>query len=158
MEHINSRGEICVERVAQVAQPDPPQSKRDPARGTILLVEDEKSVRKVTSQVLRDAGYGVLEAGCAAEASVAFHSCLAEVRLLLTDVVLPDRNGCELSAQLTSICPNLKTLFISGYPENAVTRPGSQRRGSLYLPKPFSVKTLLERVQHALAEDGEAEP
>ncbi len=158
MEHINSRGEIGVQGVVQVAQPDPPQSKRDPARGTILLVEDENSVRKVTRQVLQDAGYGVLEAGCAAEASVAFHSCPAEVRLLLTDVVLPDRNGCELSAELTSNCSSLKTLFISGYPENAVTRQGSQHRGSLYLPKPFSVKTLLEQIRHALAEDGEAEP
>ncbi len=153
-----SSAEVGLQLAVTALQPELPQRKLETGPGTILLVEDESFVRRVTRQILRDAGYGVLEARTAAEASVVFRSCPTQVRLLLTDVVLPDRNGRDLSRELTSTCPNLRTLFISGYPENAVTREGLQRGSWFYLPKPFSQETLLGRIRQILAPSNETGP
>jgi len=121
---------------------------------TILLVEDEGFVREVTREVLRSAGYRVVEARNAAEAMRAFHRQREDVHLLLTDVVLPGRNGCDLAHDLRTICPGLRTIFISGYPENVVTRNGLQQCGWFYLPKPFSAESLMQKVSQVLEDNG----
>jgi len=115
---------------------------------TILLVEDEAFVREVTYQILCSAGYRVFKALNAIDALLAFHQQGA-VHLLLTDVVLPDRNGCDLASEITNSCPGVKTIFISGYPENSVTRKGL-RAGCFYLPKPFSAVLLLRKITDVL--------
>ena len=125
--------------------------------GTILLVEDEDFVRHVTSEVLSFAGYQVLCARHAPEAMRVFQQHEEEVRLLLTDVVLPGRNGHDLARDLRAVRPSLKAMFISGYPENEATKHGMQEKGAVYLPKPFSVDSLIRTVGQALAEDGIAE-
>jgi len=84
------------------------------ARGTILLVEDENLVREVTCEVLESEGYRVLKARDAAEAMEAFRQYKKIVRLLLTDVVLPGQNGCDLAQEMRAIRPSLRTIFISG--------------------------------------------
>jgi DNA-binding NtrC family response regulator len=119
-------------------------------RATILLVEDEAFVREITSEILEAAGYRVLKTKNAREATELFGRYKAIVRLLLTDVVLPGRNGRDLASDIRAISPNLRTIFISGYPENAVTRSGVQADGMFYLPKPFSTKTLTGTVRRAL--------
>jgi CheY-like chemotaxis protein len=105
----------------------------DPPRGcgTILLVEDESRLREVTCEVLEAAGYRVLKTRNAAEAISVFTEYKAIVRLLLTDVVLPGQNGRDLATDLRSVCPKLKIIFISGYPENVVTPTGIRRMGCL---------------------------
>jgi len=118
---------------------------------TILLVEDEAFVREVAYQILCSAGYRVFKARNAIDALLAFHQQGA-VHLLLTDVVLPDRNGCDLASEITNSCPGVKTIFISGYPENSVTRKGL-RAGCFYLRKPFSAVSLLRKIREVL--DGE---
>jgi len=139
------------ELVLRVSQPHSGAAQQ--ASRTILLVEDESSVRKVTRQVLEAAGFLVVEARTASEARRAFRRDLGEPHLLIADVVLPDRNGRELADELTCRCPDLKTIFISGYPENVVTRtPGNG--GTFYLAKPFSRDSLLELVGKVLAEGG----
>jgi two-component system cell cycle sensor histidine kinase/response regulator CckA len=125
--------------------------------GTILLVEDEDFVRHVTCEVLSFAGYEVLCARHAPEAMRVFRQHEEEVQLLLTDVVLPGRNGHDLARDLRAVRPTLKTMFISGYPENEATKHGMQEKGAVYLPKPFSVESLIRTVGQALAEDGIAE-
>jgi two-component system cell cycle sensor histidine kinase/response regulator CckA len=154
---------VIIER-ANVSQADqdtemPPRNSRpvfgnDAAQAgrTILLVEDESFVRKVTREILQSAGYHVLEARNAAEAMREFHGYGKEVQLLLTDVVMPGRTGRDLAHDLRGICTGLKTIFISGYPENAVTRNGLQERGWFYLPKPFSAESLVEKVRQVLEE------
>jgi two-component system cell cycle sensor histidine kinase/response regulator CckA len=122
-------------------------------QGTILLVEDEDFVRQVTSDVLAFAGYRVLCARHAAEAGRMFRQHEKEVQLLLTDVVLPGKSGHNLARDLRALQPALKTVFISGYPENEVTQRALQEPGVTYLPKPFSVESLMRTVQRALAED-----
>jgi CheY-like chemotaxis protein len=82
-------------------------------RGTILLVEDESFHREVTCEILESAGYRVLKAGTAAEAISAFDEYKTIVRLLLTDVVLPGRNGRDLATDLRCVCPKLRIIFIS---------------------------------------------
>ncbi len=127
-----------------------------PSRATILLVEDESFVREVTCEILRSAGYRVLKAGNAREAMQAFQCHGEEVQLLLTDVVMPGQNGRDLARDMRAICPGLRTLFISGYAENAVTRHWSRERGGFYLPKPFSVQSLMRKVSQALNGGGKA--
>ena len=121
-------------------------------RGTILLVEDEDFLLEVTSEILESAGYRVLKARNAAEATKLFRQFHSIVELLLTDVVLPGQNGRDLANQLRSISPELRIVFISGYPENAVTRSGIGEAEMSYLPKPFSSQSLTRKVKQALVE------
>jgi len=65
---------------------------------------------------------------------------------------LPDRNGCDLARELQSFSPSVRAIFVSGYPENTVTRKGLQQPGWSYLPKPFSAASLLLRVKEVLNE------
>jgi DNA-binding NtrC family response regulator len=94
-----------------VTDDDPPRG-----RGTILLVEDEAFLREVTCEILESAGYRVLKTRNATEAASAFHRYKTIVKLLLTDVVLPGQNGRDLAKVLRSVCPELRIIFISGYP------------------------------------------
>jgi len=130
-----------------VTDTDPPW-----AHGTILLVEDETFLREVTCEILEITGYRVLKTRNAGEAITAFRQNKTIVKLLLTDVVLPGQNGRDLANDLRTICPNLRTIFISGYPENAVTRHGIQEDGMFYLPKPFSLQSLTRKVRQVLGQ------
>jgi two-component system cell cycle sensor histidine kinase/response regulator CckA len=121
-----------------------------PGRGTILLVGDESFLREVTCEILESAGYRVLKAGTAAEAISAFDEYKTIVRLLLTDVVLPGQNGRDLAPDLRCVCPKLRIIFASGYPENVVTRQALQEDGMFYLPKPFSSQSLTPKVRQVL--------
>lgn len=116
---------------------------------TILLVEDEGFVREVTNEVLKSAGYRVLTARNAAEA-LAHGEYLRQVDLLLTDIVLPGKDGRLLAEVLRSLQPSLLVLFVSGYPlrlaEIAAADPAEA-----WLPKPFSVAALLQKVRQVLS-------
>ncbi len=120
-------------------------------RLTILLVEDEGFVREVTRSVLESEGYRVLSTRTAAEARREFRRCADGVELLLTDVVLPDQNGLALANHLREICPELKTILMSGYPKNAVTQDTVQDQGWLYLHKPFSLESLMGKIKGAFS-------
>lgn len=117
----------------------------------ILLVEDEPMVREVAGDILEYEGYRVLTARNAQEAKSAFHRYRDIVRLLITDVVLPGQNGRDLANELRTGSPTLRTLFVSGFPENAVTRQGLVEGEMFYLPKPFSAESLVRTVKQALA-------
>jgi two-component system, cell cycle sensor histidine kinase and response regulator CckA len=130
-----------------------PAPAPNPQVPTILLVEDEGFVREVTCEILGSAGYYVLLAQNAAEAITAFRGFPGEVQLLLTDLVLPDRDGCDLARELATLSVTVRAIFISGYPENCVTRKGLQRPGWFYLPKPFSAASLLQKIHDVLKQD-----
>jgi two-component system cell cycle sensor histidine kinase/response regulator CckA len=119
---------------------------------TILVVEDEAFVREVTCEILELAGYAVLKARNGAEARCAFQQCGGNIQLLLTDVVLPGENGRDLATFLKTTQQGLKTIFISGYPENTISRDGHPPEGVFYLPKPFSVESLMRKVSEVLPE------
>jgi two-component system cell cycle sensor histidine kinase/response regulator CckA len=117
---------------------------------TVLLVEDEAFVRDVACEILSVAGFRVLKAGSAAEALRTFHNHAGAVQLLVTDVVLPDRNGLDLATELSTLCGGVKAILVSGYPENSVTKRGLPRQEWSYLPKPFSAASLIRKVREAL--------
>jgi two-component system cell cycle sensor histidine kinase/response regulator CckA len=121
--------------------------------GTILLVEDEAFLCEVTCEILESAGYRVLKTRNATEAASAFRRYKTIVKLLLTDVVLPGQNGRDLANDLRSTCPDLRIIFISGYPENAVTRHGIREDGMFYLPKPYSLQSLTRKVRYVLEQN-----
>lgn len=120
-------------------------------RETILLVEDESFVREVTCEVLRSAGYRVLAAKKAAEASAIYEERGAEVDLLVTDVILPGETGRELGARLRRANSWLKVLYVTGYVEQMSMREGANED---CLAKPFSADVLLERVRRLLDRRG----
>ena len=145
MSHTQPSPEMILNSLSAVTDNAPPRG-----RGTILLVEDEAFLREVTCEILESAGYRVLKTRNATEAASAFYQYKTIVKLLLTDVVLPGQNGRDLANDLRSVCRELKVIFISGYPENAVTRNGIQEDGMFYLPKPYSLQSLTRKVRLVL--------
>jgi two-component system cell cycle sensor histidine kinase/response regulator CckA len=116
----------------------------------ILLVEDERLVREVTSEVLAAAGYVVWAARDATEAVRLFRKHEAHVGLLITDVMLPDRSGPVLAGELLGMGGMFRTILTSGYPALAPSEDGDGIPDFLYLPKPFSAELLVRKVRHAL--------
>src|SRR5208282_2926745 len=117
---------------------------------TVLFVEDEAFVRGVASEVLRSAGYRVLIAKDASEATRAYDAHLRAVDLLLSDVILPGESGRALAARLRRDNPRLKVLLITGYIEQMYQPAAGVEE---CLAKPFSVEVLLRKVRQVL--DGE---
>ncbi|HEY1271063.1 MAG TPA: response regulator [Terriglobales bacterium] len=119
-------------------------------RETILLVEDEAFVRDVIEEVLQTAGYHVLKTQGATEALQTYNSCGGDLHLLLTDVVMPGESGRDLARKLRSLCPGMRTIFMSGYGES-VALLGAERDASVfYLSKPFSLPGLLQKIEEVL--------
>jgi len=116
---------------------------------TILLVENERFVRQAAAQVLAAAGYNVLKARNAGEARRAIAGNAERIRLLIADVVLPGTSGCELWRELCAIRTEMRTIFVSGYPEITVT--STETDGVFYLAKPFTAECLLSKVRNAFA-------
>ena len=115
---------------------------------TILLVEDEDSVRALASAVLRRQGYEVLEAATPGIAWELFQKHRTSIDLLLTDVILPEMNGPALAQRLIVERSELRVLFISGYADVASLDPGS--RHVSFLSKPFQASMLAAKVREAL--------
>jgi len=130
---------------AGVVSPHPfPLRKSRPT--VVLFVEDEGFLREIAGGVMESAGHRVLKARDAAEAMDMFRRYHEIIDVLLTDVVLPGKNGHELAKEMRSIEPKLKVMFISGYALNTVTRQ-PLGDGTLYLPKPFSADSLLRKIE-----------
>lgn len=125
-------------------------------RKTILLVEDEAFVRRVTAEVLDAAGYHLLIARNASDAFDVVRGNSGNIDLLLVDIVMPGMSGRELAADLGRRHPCARALLMSGYAEQfAQTDQGCPEA---YLAKPFSARTLLETVRRLLDQDAVACP
>lgn len=118
---------------------------------TILLVEDEDDLRKLTRRILETAGYTVLEASNAGEALLLVEQARARFDLLVTDVVMPKMSGPALARRIASRGQGLTVLFISGFIEHPSLENGELLPGSILLPKPFTKAALLRKVREALA-------
>jgi two-component system, cell cycle sensor histidine kinase and response regulator CckA len=116
---------------------------------TILLVEDEGFVRKVTAEVLESAGYRLLVARSGAEALDAYRRLSAPIDLLLADVVMPGMSGRDLAAEFESLRPRIRVLLMSGY-AGQLARCHLSPYSKTYLAKPFSVHVLLRKVREVL--------
>ncbi|HVG45936.1 MAG TPA: PAS domain S-box protein [Longimicrobium sp.] len=117
---------------------------------TVLLVEDEESVRSLARRVLGRAGYRVLEAGGGRQALEVAAAHEGDIELLLTDVVMPGGGGPRLAEAMARVRPSTRVLFMSGYPGDSITHHGLPLDVDL-LAKPFTPAALLHRVADALA-------
>jgi signal transduction histidine kinase len=123
------------------------------ARETILLVDDTEVIRRLAREVLRRAGYRVLDAGDADEALQVASDHSDAIDLLLTDVVMPGPNGVELARRLHESRGNVPVLFMSGYADTAVVRNGLLTHEAAFLQKPFTPSALLDKVRQVLQVD-----
>ena len=118
---------------------------------TILVVEDEPSVRRVTRRLLAAQGYRILEAESGDEALRMYAEHRAEIALVLTDLVMPgDVNGRELAKRLTESDPRIRVIFMSGYSAEVAGRELDLHVGENFLPKPFTRVELLATIRRAL--------
>ncbi|MGH9785732.1 MAG: PAS domain S-box protein [Terriglobia bacterium] len=133
-----------------------PHAAPTPARAavgcseTILLAEDDASLRTLALEFLQSAGYQVIAAGSGAEALRLLGSLPGPLHLLLTDLVLPDMTGTTLSEHGVALRPDMKVLYVSGYTENAIVHRGVLDRDKSFLPKPYAKETLLRRIRELL--------
>jgi PAS domain S-box-containing protein len=127
-----------------------PQSLPHGGTETILLVEDEESVRRLASLLLERSGYRLLVASSAEEALETARGYAGQIDLLLTDVVLPGLNGRRLADLLSPERPSMKVVFASGYfDERGILEPGSD-----FIQKPFNPETLARTIRRALDRKG----
>jgi len=120
---------------------------------TILLVEDDKDILNLSDIILKDLGYRVLKANSPYEALRLAKRCTHEIDLLITDVIMPEMNGKELSQQLLSQYPTLKLMYMSGYPGDVIARHGVINEKAHFLQKPFSSKELSVKVREILGDN-----
>jgi two-component system, cell cycle sensor histidine kinase and response regulator CckA len=117
---------------------------------TILLLEDDPKVRHLIRQVLAAKGYHVLEAASGEEAIRLVRNTQEPIHLLLADVVLPEAGGPVVAKQIAAFRPGLRTLFISGYTDETMSRHGILDSATSFLSKPFLPETLAEKVREVL--------
>ncbi len=123
-----------------------------PSRGseTILLVEDEESVRELATFVLQGCGYTVMTAPEGLAALQLMATCREQIDLLVTDVVMPQMGGRKLAETLLAQHPELRVLFMSGYTDDAVVRHGVLQANTNFLQKPFTPNSLAKKVREIL--------
>jgi PAS domain S-box-containing protein len=137
----------------EAPRPAPPVAADRGGSETVLVVEDEPALRRLSERALRSAGYVVLAAGTAEEAATTLAGHGGRVHLLLTDIVLPGISGRELAVQMTLLYPGLRVLFTSGYTDDTVLRHGVSTHTAEFLAKPFTVDDLTRKVREVLNAD-----
>jgi len=117
---------------------------------TILLVEDEEDVLELCKTMLGELGYKVISARSPKEAIDKAQTFKGKIHLLLTDVIMPEMDGKELTNQIKNIMPSIKCLFMSGYTSNAIIHNNILDEGLNYIQKPFTLNDLALKIRQAL--------
>jgi PAS domain S-box-containing protein len=144
---------IYLPRVEDAAEPmSPSHTAKTSLRGseTVLLVEDEESVRQLVRETLAARGYNVLEADDGQKALEISASHAGTIHMLVTDVVMPGMSGRELAKLLVESRPQIKVLYLSGYTEDAIIHQGALDSGTAFLQKPFTLQMLSRKVRDVL--------
>jgi CheY-like chemotaxis protein len=118
---------------------------------TILVVEDSPPLLDMTAKMIKHLGHNALTASTPDEAVRVATEHKALIQLLLTDVIMPDMNGKELSKKLTAIYPGLKTIFMSGYTADIIAHQGVLEQNVNFIQKPFMLKDLLAKINETLS-------
>ncbi len=121
-----------------------------PGVETVLVVEDEPQLLKMTSAMLKSHGYTVFTAENPGEAIIKARQHAGTIDLLMTDVIMPDMNGLDLSKKLKSANPHLKCLFMSGYTDDIISPHGMMDEKVHFIQKPFTKTDLITKVKKAL--------
>jgi signal transduction histidine kinase len=117
---------------------------------TVLVVEDEPAVLRIAKRMLGKQGYRVLTAATPGEATRLVTAHASEIRLLITDVIMPETNGQDLAKSLLRLRPGLKCLFMSGYTADVIAQNGVFKEGTWFIQKPFSSRELGTKVREVL--------
>jgi PAS domain S-box-containing protein len=144
---------IYLPRVEEAAEPrEKMRISQSQTTGTetVLLVEDEESVRQLVKETLEAKGYNVLEADNGETALRIANELPGTLHMLITDVVMPGMSGRELSARLCANHPHTKVLYLSGYTEDAIVHEGVLEPGTAFLQKPFTLHALSRKVRDVL--------
>jgi CheY-like chemotaxis protein len=144
---------IYLPRIDEAPEPvEKPVSTDQSLRGyeTILVVDDEKEVRELVSEMLRYYGYTVLEAPNASNALMVFEKNKDSLDLILTDIVMPQMSGIEFANQVRPYFKRNKILFMSGYTETVLTGQELLQDPVHFLQKPFNAATLLKKIRTIL--------
>ncbi|HVO56202.1 MAG TPA: PAS domain S-box protein [Dongiaceae bacterium] len=136
-----------VEREADKPAGEPVQEPQTAATCTVLVADDEESLRTLISTKLRSEGYQVLEAANGEEAIAAANRHRGPIQLLLTDVIMPKLRGPEAAARLRLRYPGMKVIYMSGYTESALVQDGMLERDTVLLQKPFTITKIVETIQ-----------
>ena len=122
-----------------------------PGHGTILITEDEDSVRDMSRRSLQQYGYTVLEATSGFEALRCVEEHGGAIDLLISDMIMPHMGGCELAQRIRARHPQVKVLYTSGYSDDSILRNGMLNLGAPFLQKPFGPKKLALKVHEILS-------
>ena len=125
---------------------------------TILVVEDEEEVRKLTAKILERQGYRILETSNGDDALLACERRKDPIHLMLADIVMPGMSGSELAKLLKPLYPEIKILYMSGYTDDAIVHHGVLEKGVNYIQKPFTTEGLASKVREVLDKEPENHP
>ena len=139
-----------VEAPLDTDQSETPPTSMPHGSETVLIAEDEPGVLTLVCETLRTHGYTVLEARNGKEALAMGRQYQGTIHLLLTDVVMPQMNGREVSERLLLMRPDVKVIYMSGYTDDAVLRHGVVANGVNFLPKPFTPGAVVRTVRKTL--------
>jgi PAS domain S-box-containing protein len=117
---------------------------------TVLLVEDEESVRELVRETLKTRGYTVIEASDGIAGMRVSEEYQGNIEILITDVVMPGMSGRELAKRVAAARPNIRVLYLSGYTEDAIIHEGALEPGTGFLQKPFTLQVLARKVREVL--------
>jgi len=138
------------------------REKVDPSGGTetVLLVEDEELVRHFMEKALDRAGYRVISARDGEEGVAKFKQHIQSISLIISDMVMPNKSGLEMYAEISRIKPRMKILFVSGYSSYLIENEGLSPDYSDFITKPLSKNDLLRKSRELLDKhrDGEQKP
>jgi two-component system cell cycle sensor histidine kinase/response regulator CckA len=139
-------------RLSATASPPAEDTSEAAIQGsqTVLIAEDESTVRALAARVLREQGYTVLEAPDGMEALRVARERSGEIDLVLTDVVMPRISGTELVSQIEAMKPGVKALYLSGYTDGAIVHHGLLDSRVAFLQKPFTVESLARKVREVI--------
>ncbi len=136
---------------APAADTSPAKGQDLAGRGRILLVEDEEGVRGIAAQLLASCGYQVMEAGDGEQALEIIKEHAGSIDLLISDVVMPGMDGPAMLKEARPWLAKTRVMFISGYAERDLAKALEEERSISFLPKPFTLRQLAERVKQELA-------
>jgi two-component system cell cycle sensor histidine kinase/response regulator CckA len=140
---------------AAIERPTVPDEATHRGSGVVLVVEDREDVRRLTCRMLIELGYEPVDAGSGAEAIAIAERREGRIAVLLTDVIMPGMNGVELDSQVRQQFPHIRTIFMSGYSDDALTETGTLDRRILYLQKPFTLGRLAAMLRAAADGQGD---
>jgi PAS domain S-box-containing protein len=118
--------------------------------GTILLVEDEPGILRITTSYLETLGYKVLPARSPMTALAFAEDTQQEITMLITDVVMPEMNGNDLAERILELRPGLGIIFMSGYTPNVIAQRGVMARSTHFMQKPFTMESLASKIKNVL--------